>query len=309
MRKTAIHTLAAMMETDSRLVFIGSDLKHGAGLEMRRAFPGRFFMEGISEGHVIGMASGLSLEGKQCYVAANAAFLVRRAYEQLYLDAGLHKANVRLLAHGGGMLFAPLGPTHTVPDDFALMRSVPNMTVIAPCDVDEVARLMPLTAQWEGPIYIRCGKGKTPVVSSGSRPFSIGRGIVMREERAPDVLLAATGIGTPLAMCAARLLEKSGYSVSVLHMHTVKPLDTALLLEKAEGVRCLVTVEEHMLSGGLGSAVAETLLEAGLGKGLIFRRFGLGQDVLPGGGSQEENLPAQGFSAEALCSLVIKELG
>ena len=127
--------------------------------------PERFFMEGVSEANIVGMAAGLALEGKIVYINTIATFLTRRCFEQIVLDLCLHNANVRLIGNGGGMVYAPLGPTHVAIDDIAILRAMPHMTILAPADADEMRRLMPQTLDVDGPIYIRLGKGGDPIVS------------------------------------------------------------------------------------------------------------------------------------------------
>src|SRR5262249_21634904 len=158
---------------DDRIVFIGSDLGVGTLDRFKNDFPDRFFMEGVSEANVVGMAAGLALEGRIVYVNTIATFITRRCFEQVVIDLGLHNVNVRLIGNGGGLVYAPLGPTHLAIDDFAIMRAVPNMTIVAACDANEMGRLMPLTVEHQGPIYIRLAKGGDPIVSSDATPFAI----------------------------------------------------------------------------------------------------------------------------------------
>ena len=199
----------------------------------------------------------MALEGKIPYVNTIATFITRRCYEQVVLDASLHNVNVRLIGNGGGLVYAPLGPTHLAIEDLAIMRAVPNMTIVAPADADEMRRLMAQTLDWNGPMYIRLAKGGDPVISSEENTFSIGKGIVMREPG--EVLFISTGIMTRNALLASELLDATGISSGVLHCHTVKPLDQELILSLTKNIRLIVTVEEHIISGGLGTAVLETL--------------------------------------------------
>src|SRR5437773_5061026 len=141
-----------LAKKDERIVFIGSDLGIGTLDNFRTDMPDRFFMEGVSEANVVGMAAGMALEGRIVYVNTIATFLTRRCFEQVVLDLGLHNVNVRLIANGGGVVYAPLGPTHLAIDDIAILRAVPNMTIVAPCDAEEMKRLMPLTVDHQGPM-------------------------------------------------------------------------------------------------------------------------------------------------------------
>src|SRR5262249_28306794 len=170
MRKKCLDMVYELAKKDERIFFIGSDLGVGTLDAFKKEMPDRFFMEGVSEQSLVSMAAGLALEGKIVYFNTIATFITRRCFEQNVLDLGLHKANVRLIANGGGVVYAPLGPTHLAIDDIAILRAIPHMTIVAPCDANEMARLMPLTVDHQGPIYIRLGKGGDPIVSTDDVP-------------------------------------------------------------------------------------------------------------------------------------------
>src|SRR3989441_2144461 len=208
MRNTCLDMVYELAKKDQRIFFIGSDLGVGTLKQFKAEMPGRFLMEGVSEANVVGMAAGLALEGKIVYVNTIATFLTRRCFEQVVLDLCLHKANVRLIANGGGVVYAPLGPTHLAIDDLAIMRAVPNMTIVAPGDAEEMSRPMPETVEHRGPIYIRLGKGGDPIVSSPARPFTIGKAIQMTSGN--DVLLVTTGITLKIGLEAAEALKHNG---------------------------------------------------------------------------------------------------
>ena len=155
MRKTSLNSIYQLAKNNEKVVYIGSDLGAGVLNNMKGEMPGRFFMEGVSEQHIIGMAAGIAMEGFIPYVNTIATFLTRRCFEQIAVDLCLHDLPVRLIANGGGVVYAPLGPTHMAVEDIAILRSLPNMTIIAPCDADEMQRMMPQTLDWPHPIYIR----------------------------------------------------------------------------------------------------------------------------------------------------------
>lgn len=296
MRKTCLDVVYQLARTDERIFFIGSDLGVGTLDAFRREMPDRFFMEGVSEANVVGMAAGLALEGKIVYVNTIATFLTRRCFEQVVLDLCLHNVKVRLIANGGGVVYAPLGPTHLAIDDLAILRAVPNMTIVAPCDANEMRRLVPQTVDHPGPIYIRLGKGGDPIVSSDTLPFQIGRAIPMT--LGDDVLLVTTGITAKTGLDAAATLKERGIGATVLHMHTVKPLDTEALLEHASRVSAVVAIEEHNIIGGLGGAVAEILAEAAFDPAKRFKRIGI-PDVFPEGyGSQASMMAHSRITAD-----------
>src|SRR4029078_10137089 len=180
MRQTCLNMIYDLAKRDDRVVFIGSDLSPGLLADMKRDMPERWYMEGVTEQNLIGMSAGLAKEGYIPYVNTIATFLTRRCYEQIAVDLCLHNLPVRLIANGGGLVYAPLGPTHQAIEDIAIMRALPNMTVVCPCDADEAARLMEQTLDWPGPIYVRLAKGGDAIVSRAEHGFQIGRAILMR---------------------------------------------------------------------------------------------------------------------------------
>ena len=228
MRKTALDCVHELARQDERVVFVGSDLGPGVLAKMREEFPDRWFMEGVSEQHIVGMAAGLAMEGFIPYVNTIATFLTRRCYEQVAVDLCLHDLPVRLIANGGGGVYAPLGPTHLAIEDIAIMRALPNMTVVAPCDADEMRRLMHATLDWPHPIYIRLAKGGDHVVSESRDVFRLGMSIRLREGR--DGLFITTGVMTQTALAAAALLQSDRIEVGVRHVHTIKPLDVERII-------------------------------------------------------------------------------
>jgi len=305
MRKRCLDAVYELAKHDERIVFIGSDLGVGTLDQFKNDFPSRFFMEGVSEANIIGIAAGLALEGKIVYVNTIATFITRRCFEQVVLDLGLHNANVRLIGSGGGVVYAPLGPTHLAIDDFAIMRAIPNMTIVAPCDANEMGRLMPLTVEHRGPVYIRLGKGGDPIVSTDDVPFAIGRAIPM--VRGKDVLLVSTGVAVKVALDAAAGLGAQGVSAAVLHMPTVKPLDVDAFMADAARVDAIVVIEEHTILGGLGGALAEIVAEAGFEPAKRFKRIGI-PDLFPHGyGSQASMMAKYGITAERTMA-VVREL-
>lgn len=302
MRQAVLDMVYKLAKADRRIFYIGSDLGVGTLDKFKQEMPDRFFMEGISEANIIGMAAGLALEGKIVYVNTIATFLTRRCFEQLVVDVCLHNANVRLIGNGGGLAYAPLGPTHLAIEDMAILRAVPNMTIVAPADADEMRRFMPQTVGHDGPIYIRLAKGYDPIVTTDAVPFQIGKAIPMRE--GSDALIITTGITLQFALEAAVILEEQGIDTAVLHSHTVKPLDEEAILSHASNVPVVVTIEEHSINGGLGSAVAEIIAEASFASPKLFRRIGL-PDVFPDQyGSQESLLERYSITAQELVSVV-----
>lgn len=262
MRNTCLNMIYALAKEDERVVFIGSDLSPGLLSDMQREMPERYYMEGIAEANLIGMAAGLAMEGYLPYVNTIATFITRRCYEQVAIDLCLHNLPVRLIGNGGGLVYAPLGPTHLAIEDMAILRTLPNMTVVAVADAEEMKSLMRASLDWARPMYIRLAKGGDPIISRKEHGFTIGRAITMRRSHATGpVAFMATGIMTTHCLAAAEMLAKVDIDTSVLHVHTIKPLDEAAVLEHAENARLIVTVEEGVAIGGLGSAITDLLVE------------------------------------------------
>jgi transketolase len=300
MRKTSLDMVHALAKRDPRIVYIGSDPGSGTLEAMRQEIPERFFIEGVSEAHVIGMAAGMAMEGYIPYVNTIATFLSRRCYEQVAVDLCLQELPVRLIANGGGLVYAPLGPTHTAVEDIAIMRALPNMTVVCPTDADEMRRFMEQTPDWPRPIYIRLGKGGDPITSREDEGFAIGKAIIKRDPG--RVLIATTGVMVHYVLNAAKTLLDRGIHCGVVHFHTVKPLDEGTLLNLAAPVDAVVTVEEHTIIGGLGSAVLECLADHGVVKPVL--RLGLPDRFTHHYGSQEGLLKHYAIDADGIAASV-----
>ena len=307
MRKTALECVHKLAQHDKRVLFIGSDLGHGVLEKMKNELPDQFFMEGVSEQYIIGMAAGLAMEGFIPYVNTIATFLTRRCYEQVAVDLCMHDLPVRLIANGGGGVYAPLGPTHLAVEDIAIMRALPNMAVVAPCDADEMNRLMMSTLEWPHPIYIRLARGGDPIVSKDDLGFELGKSIKMKT--GTDGMFITTGVMTQLALETAEILKGDGVDVGVLHVHTIKPFDASGVISAIENVKAVVTVEEHIVNGGLGSAVLESCSE--LRPELLSKisRIGIPDKFATEYGSQGSLLKHWGITADNLVAAMMKKLG
>lgn len=304
MRQAVLEMVYELAKKDNRVFYIGSDLGAGTLDQFKKEMPDRFFMEGISEQSLIGMATGLALEGKIVYVNTLAVFITRRCFEQNVLDLGLHNANVRLIGNGGGLVYAPLGPTHEAIDDIAIMKTIPNMAILVPADAAEMRKLMALTLDHRGPIYIRVAKGNDPIVTK-DLPVKIGKAVVMREGN--DALVITTGITLNTALEAAEELSKEGVEAAVLHLHTVKPLDAETILKYCDRAPVVVTIEEHSIIGGIGSSVAELIAEKNYERGKKFKRIALPNVFPEGYGSQAELMEKYSITKGSLVS-TIKDL-
>jgi transketolase len=298
MRRAAIESIHRLAKRDPRVVFVGSDLGAGVLAAMQREFPDRFFMEGVTEQAIIGIAAGMAMDGFLPYVNTIATFLTRRCFEQLAVDVCMHHLPVRLIASGGGAVYAPLGPTHMAFDDFALLRSLPGMTIVAPCDAPEMTRVMDATLEVEGPLYVRIAKGGDPVVSRADLPFAIGAANLLAPPG--EVLFVGTGVMSSRALTARDILAARGIAAGVLHAHTVAPLDVPSILDAARDVRLVVSVEEHFRDGGLGTAIAEAFADRGVRTPLL--RLGFPHAYCYDFGSQDHVLARNGLDPSSLAA-------
>ena len=306
MRKKALDSVYTLAKNDQRVVFIGSDLGPGVLENMKNEMPDRFFMEGVSEQHIIGMAAGLAMEGFIPYVNTIATFLSRRCFEQVALDLCLQDLPVRLIANGAGGVYAPLGPTHLAVEDIAIMRALPNMTIVCPCDADEMRRFMLKSLDWPHPIYIRLAKGGDQIVSNENAGFEIGKSILMKNGK--DGLFISTGVMTQLALHAAENLDNEGISCGVLHMHTIKPIDENALLNLIPDFKAVVSIEEHTRIGGLGSAILEFCSDSIPKETSKITRIGIPDKFTDQYGSQNTLLENWGITIENIITSMKKKL-
>jgi transketolase len=261
MRTTFIQTLAELAEADDRIWLVTGDLGYSVLEPFAARFPGRYLNVGVAEQNMTGIAAGLAKCGKVVFTYSIANFPTLRCLEQIRNDVGYHGANVKVVAVGGGFAYGAQGYTHHGVEDLGVMRMLPGLTVVAPGDPVETRLATRALAEHDGPCYLRLGKAREPVVHDQEPEFRLGRAILVRPGR--DVTLIATGgLLKHAADTAARLLA-DGVDARVVSMPTLKPLDTAAVLEAADETGGVVTVEEHSITGGLGSAVAEVLAESG----------------------------------------------
>ena len=226
-----------------------------------KAFPERFFDCGIAEGDMVTVAAGLSTTGLVPFASSFAMFLAGRAFEQIRNSVGYPHLNVKLGATHGGITVGEDGATHQCLEDFALMRTIPGMTVICPCDAVETRAAVEAAIKYNGPVYLRFGRAATPVLfDKETYEFTWGKGIVMAD--GDDAAIIACGTMVDIALSARELLKADGINARVINMHTIKPLDKELVLKAAAETGAIVTAEEHNILGGLGEAVAGVVAEA-----------------------------------------------
>lgn len=253
-------TLAELGEENNNIVVLDADLSGSTKTStFAKKFPERFFNMGIAEANMVGTAAGLAATGKIPFLSTFAIFAVGRAWEQVRQSVAYPGANVKIVATHGGVTVGEDGGSHQSVEDIAIMRAVPNMTVIVPADGPETSRAIRAAAAYKGPVYVRLGRNKVPTVTPDDVPFEIGKGVQLAG--GTDVTFVTTGLMTGQAVAAAEALKAEGVSARVVHLATVKPLDGEILLKAARETGAIVTAEEHSIVGGLGGAVAEFLGE------------------------------------------------
>jgi transketolase len=272
MRTAFAETLLELARQDERIVLMVGDLGFGVVTPFMEQLPNQFVNAGVAEQNMTGMAAGMALCGKTVFTYSIANFPVLRCLEQIRNDICYHNANVKIVAVGGGMAYGSLGVSHHATEDLTVMRVLPNMTVVAPGDPIETNLAVHALAEYDGPAYLRLGRAGEPVVHTPDLAFQLGKAITAREGN--DVTLISTGGQLHAGMNAAEILAGQGIQARVLSMHTLKPLDTDAILAAARETLAIFTIEEHSITGGLGGAVAEILLEADQ-RPRVFKRIGL----------------------------------
>jgi transketolase len=285
MRTAFIETLCELAAEDDRIWLLTGDLGYSVLERFSARFPGRYVNVGVAEQNMTGIAAGLARCGKIPFTYSIANFPTLRCLEQIRNDVCYHEGNVKVVSVGGGYAYGPQGYTHHGVEDLGIMRTLPNMTVVAPGDPIEARLATRAVAGHVGPCYLRLGKANEPVVHDREpSSFGLGRALTVRPGR--DVALISTGGMLQAAVASAARLAASGIDARVISMHTLKPLDADAVLQAARETGAVITVEEHSITGGLGSAVAEILAEAAAPKPR-FRRFGVPDRLNFAVGSQE----------------------
>jgi transketolase len=256
------------------LVVLDADLsKSTKTILFAKKYPGRFFEMGIAEANMMTTAAGLASCGKLPFVSTFAVFATGRVYDQVRMDIAYSQANVKIFATHGGISVGKDGASHQMIEDIALMRVLPNMTVLAPSDYTQTGKIVELMAKNKGPMYARIGRADAPIIYDDDyiEKMKMGKGLVV--EDGSDITLMACGTMVDVALDAHKKLLKNGISARVIDMHTIKPLDIKLILKCARETGGIITAEEHSVIGGLGSAVAEVLAENKIA--VNFKRMGI----------------------------------
>ena len=256
-RKTFDEELLQLGRRNEDIVAVSCDSSSGGGMgKFFKEFPGRTVETGISEQNAIGICAALAKQGKIPIITVITPFITMRAYEQVRDDIGYMNMNVKLVGSGGGLAYSTLGSTHQAVEDVALMRTIPNMTIFSPCDAYDVKEALRMAVEIKGPVYIRMPR-QAREVKAAERHLSAGKAEVLKD--GGDVAIFATGPMIEEAQIAAEILKQNGTDAAVIGFMTVKPLDEQTVKEYAGRVKKIVTLEEHSIIGGLGSAVAQCL--------------------------------------------------
>lgn len=244
---------------NEKVVALCADLTGSVKMDsFAKAFPERFFQVGIAEANMVGMAAGMAIAGKIPFVGSFANFCTSRVLDQIRMAVCYSNTNVKICGSHAGITLGEDGATHQVMEDIGMMKTLPNMVVINPCDFNQAKAATIAMAKYEGPVYLRYGRPKVPNFTPENHEFKIGKALVMNE--GSDVSIFATGHMVFPALQAAYILEQKGITAEVVNIHTIKPLDTERILKSVRKTRCVVTAEEHLINGGLGDSIAQLLV-------------------------------------------------
>jgi transketolase len=302
MRKTFINTLVEMARKDDRIFLITPDIGYSVLEVFRDEFPDRYLNVGVAEQNAIGIAAGIALTGMIPYVYTINPFVCMRPFEQVRVDVAYMNTNVRIVGVGAGFSYGSAGATHHSIEDIAIMRVLPNMTVVCPGDPWEVSEAVKASVDYKGPMFFRLGKQGEPVINNPKAKFKIGKATRIRTGK--DVHIISTSNTLEIANNVCDMLKAKKISASLISMHTIKPFDQKMVMELLKTKKPVFTVEEHNIIGGLGSAVAEVIAESGLKT--TFRRFGVMDKYSHVVGSHDYIRGKFGISKENISKQIIK---
>jgi transketolase len=305
MRNAFAQELTALGAVDPRVVMLSGDIGNRLFDDFKVRCPGRFFNCGVAEANLIGMAAGMAMNGLRPVAYTITPFITTRCLEQIRVDICYHHVPVVVVGTGSGLSYASLGATHHSCEDIAFLRALPHMKVVCPGDPVEVKLALRAALAQDEPVYIRIGKKGEPVVHKQPVDFVIGKGIVLRQGK--DVCLLSTGNMLGVAMRAGDTLAEMGVSAQVVSFHTVKPLDEELLGDAFARFQVVATIEEHSLLGGLGSSIAEWLVDRPRAKATLLR-FGTADHFMHEAGNQDFARRHYGLTVEKVVERVLQAL-
>ena len=293
--------LLELAKTNENVVALCADLIGSLKMDAFKAYaPERFFQTGIAEANMIGMAAGMTVGGKIPFTGTFAVFSTGRVYDQIRQSVAYSKKNVKICASHAGLTLGEDGATHQILEDIGMMKMLPNMTVIVPCDFNQTKQATIAIAEHEGPVYLRFGRPVMPVFIKEDAKFEIGKADVLLEGN--DVTIIACGHMVWKSIEAARILEDKGVSVELINMHTIKPLDVQAVLKSVEKTKCIVTAEEHMVNGGLGDSIAQVLVQ----NTLVPQEFVGVKDTFGESGTPMELMTKYGIDTQNVVDAVLK---
>jgi transketolase len=303
MRKAFFEKLEKLARIKKDVFLLTADLGVKFFQNFKNIDPERFINVGVAESNMIGMAAGLAMSGKNPYCYSIIPFLTMRTFEQIRVDLCYNNLDVKLLGSGGGLVYGAEGITHHAIEDIAIMRSLPNMTVVAPGDAKEAEALAEISVSHKGPLFIRFGRDSDPIIHKGKIKFQIGKGIII--EKGKDVCLIATGSMVFIAKKVSEILKEKGIGAALISMHTIKPLDAALVRNCAKNYKFIFSLEEHSILGGLGGAIAEVLSESGYcGR---FKRIGIKDEYsFPDMGDVDYLRKKAGLDPDSISKTILK---
>ena len=306
MRQQVLKSIEKISMKNKKIIFLGSDLGPGILKDFKKKNPQRFFMEGAAEQHIISMACGLAKEGFTVFINTISTFLTRRCYEQILLDTSFQKSKVRLIANGGGLVYAPLGHTHLATDDIALMRLVPNMIIFVPTDKIEMDKMIKKTINNPNPIFFRVAKGNDPILTNKIyNKFKIGN---FYKYGNGNLLVFTTGITLGIGLELRKIFKKINIDCKVIHSPTLKPINQQQLKNIIAKAKYIFTIEEHSIIGGLGTLISEILAQNYPKTLKKFKIIGLPDKYLKGYGRQNEMMSRYKLNVKSCFDLIQKSL-
>ncbi|MCI8495278.1 MAG: transketolase [Lachnospiraceae bacterium] len=302
MRSTFVNTLTELARKNDKVICVIGDTGFSVFEKFEKEFNDRFINVGIAEQNFVSVGAGLAAMGMKPYIYNVVSFMTLRGMEEIVLDVCYQENPVVLVGVGGGHAYGPAGPTHHAYFDIAMMRMMPSMTVVCPADPVEMKAVMEASETFDKPLYIRIGRSVDPIIHKNPISFEIGKGICMKE--GTDGVLFATGTMLKDAVNVCDLLKDRGIDLALYSMHTIKPIDGSLIRNCMEEYPAIFTLEEHSVTGGLGSAVGDVILESGNERKVLFRKFGFPDMFAPVTGSREYLNAYYGLDAECVAEQI-----
>ena len=304
MRKAFINTLIELAEKDKNIYLLTGDLGFSVLEKFIEKFPKRFFNCGVAEQNMMGVAAGLALSGKKPYVYSIIPFVTMRCFEQIRNDICYQNLDVKIIGVGSGLAYGPLGASHHAIEDVAILRALPNMTILSPADPVETKEVVLKTYQTKTPTYLRLNKSGEKILYNFNHDIEISKPSILRKGK--NGLIIATGILVSLGLETVEKLKEKGYNFKLISLHTLKPIEREILLRELAEIKLIYTLEEHNIIGGLGSAVAEILMESGWQGS--FKRIGIPDQYSPEVGKTEYLRKFFGLVSEKITEQILTEM-